>query len=86
MEYWSTTEFGDAYCVSRPTKNQECSDMETVFAGLPMENTTQQPAFDGGRKLPITSSDIQNATVKDSVLRKTGWPKSNQNADLLQFC
>ncbi|VUZ47888.1 unnamed protein product [Hymenolepis diminuta] len=67
-------------------KNQKYHDEETVFAGLPIENNTQRLAFDAGRKFPITPSDIQNATVKGSVLRKTDWSKSNQNVYPLQVC
>ncbi|VUZ43460.1 unnamed protein product [Hymenolepis diminuta] len=62
-----------------------------AITNLPMEDDTQSVLFDALRYLLLTTGDIQNATAKDSVLKRvmkyicTELPKSNQVDNLLQL-
>ncbi|VDL62905.1 unnamed protein product [Hymenolepis diminuta] len=89
IEYRKIAKFGQAECPSHLIYNQICTDKKTFTASLTTDVEAQFLLFDALRKLSITTSDIQDVTVNDSVLKnamkfvRTEWLKSNQKSDLL---
>ncbi|XP_055590830.1 uncharacterized protein K02A2.6-like [Uranotaenia lowii] len=80
IEHVPTAKFGDADVLSRLIKHHTKPDEDYVIASLVLEDHLRSVASDSLNALPLTFSDIQQATQTDLVMKKVyrflqdGWP------------
>ncbi|BHF84819.1 hypothetical protein SprV_0902797100 [Sparganum proliferum] len=64
-----TTDFGQAYALSRLISNQQEPEEDTVIAAISIEDDVRRQPSDAIRGIPVTAADIRHATEQDPVLR-----------------
>uniref|UniRef100_A0A183B261 RT_RNaseH_2 domain-containing protein n=1 Tax=Echinostoma caproni TaxID=27848 RepID=A0A183B261_9TREM len=83
--YRRIADFGQADGLSRLIGTHQTGDEDNVIAVVQVEEDVQRQLADSIRGIPVTASDIRDATKRDSVLQKvmkfinTSWSqKSNE--------
>ncbi|MFH4981289.1 hypothetical protein AB6A40_007998, partial [Gnathostoma spinigerum] len=91
IEYRATTNFGHADALSRLIAEQPSVDEDIVTAAITMEEDACRTLADAVRPLPVTASEVANATKRDTLLSATTqfinkqWPKQINDARLQQL-
>ncbi|MGL5708694.1 MAG: RNase H-like domain-containing protein, partial [Aeromonas sp.] len=90
IQYRRTQDFGQADALSRLIGDHQHLDEDAVIAAVSVENDVRSQLSDAIRAIPVTASDIRNATSADPLLQQVihyvtdHWPlKVSQ--DLHQF-
>ena len=91
IQYRRTSEFGQADALSRLIHSHPREDEDTVIAATTCEDVSFRELGEAIRALPVTATDIQQATQEDELLSQVidyvrdGWPATSFTGDLQQL-
>ena len=91
IEYRRTEEFGQADALSRLISSHPRAEEDAVIAVISVEDTVQHQLSDAIRGIPVTATDVRQATLHDSTLQdairytQSGWPNQPPSGDLHQL-
>ncbi|KAH9581803.1 hypothetical protein MS3_00008831 [Schistosoma haematobium] len=91
IQYRRTQQFGQADALSRLISDQLAAEENTVIASLLAEDHAECYLTTAIRTLPVSATDMQNASKSDSIIKRTmnyvtnGWPTKKFDGDIKQL-